>query len=93
MSEIAHYSREDEVCSLKWEWEQKVPELGTSVFVIPGDRDRDCEVDDRGSTRDASGVRFRTPGKGWSRRTAEEDVRHRPEECWGTGGERMGAGT
>jgi len=27
--------REQEVCSLKWEWEVQVPELGTSVFLIP----------------------------------------------------------
>lgn len=30
--------REQEVCRLKWEWEIKVPELGTSVFIIPGTR-------------------------------------------------------
>jgi integrase len=28
--------REQEVCGLKWEYEVKVPELETSVFVIPG---------------------------------------------------------
>ena len=27
--------REREVCRLRWEWEVKVPELGTSVFIIP----------------------------------------------------------
>lgn len=27
--------REQEVCKLRWEWEIKVPELGTSVFLIP----------------------------------------------------------
>ena len=27
--------REQEVCSLRWEWEVKVPELDTSVFLIP----------------------------------------------------------
>ena len=27
--------REGELCSLRWDWEQKVPELGTSVFVLP----------------------------------------------------------
>ncbi len=27
--------REREVCSLRWEWEVKVPELNTSVFIIP----------------------------------------------------------
>jgi len=31
--------REGEVVSLKWDWEVKVPELGTSVFVIPGYED------------------------------------------------------
>ncbi len=28
--------RDHEICSLKWEWELKLPELNTSVFVIPG---------------------------------------------------------
>jgi integrase len=28
--------REQEVCRLRWEWEIRVPELDTSVFVIPG---------------------------------------------------------
>jgi hypothetical protein len=36
-------NREEEVCSLKWAWERKVPELGTSVFVIPGDRVKNAE--------------------------------------------------
>ncbi|MGV8429173.1 tyrosine-type recombinase/integrase, partial [Pseudomonas aeruginosa] len=29
--------REQEVCKLRWEWEIKVPELETSVFLIPAD--------------------------------------------------------
>ena len=29
--------REQEVCRLRWEWEQQLPELGTRVFVIPAD--------------------------------------------------------
>ena len=29
-------NREEEVCILRWEWEIAVPELSTSVFVIPG---------------------------------------------------------
>ncbi len=28
--------REQEVCRLRWEWEIVVPELGTSVFMVPG---------------------------------------------------------
>jgi integrase len=28
-------TREDEVCQLRWKWEVKVPELTTSVFLIP----------------------------------------------------------
>jgi integrase len=36
-------NREEEVCSLKWAWERKVPELDTSVFVIPGDRVKNAE--------------------------------------------------
>jgi integrase len=35
--------REHEVCSLKWEWERKVPDLDTSVFVVPGDRVKNTE--------------------------------------------------
>ena len=30
--------REQEVCGLRWEWEVRVPELDTSVFIIPGQR-------------------------------------------------------
>ncbi len=29
--------REQEVCKLRWDWEISVPELGTSVFLIPSD--------------------------------------------------------
>lgn len=29
--------REQEVCKLRWEWEIKVPELDTSVFLIPAE--------------------------------------------------------
>ena len=28
--------RDAEICNLEWEWEVAVPELGTSVFIIPG---------------------------------------------------------
>lgn len=31
-------TREQEVCQLRWDWEVPVPELGTSVFIIPGGR-------------------------------------------------------
>jgi len=30
--------RAREVCGLRWDYEVQVPELGTSVFIIPGDR-------------------------------------------------------
>jgi integrase len=29
-------ARESLVCGLRWEWEVRIPELGTSVFVVPG---------------------------------------------------------
>lgn len=29
--------RDGEVCRLRWDWEIQVPELGTSVFLIPGE--------------------------------------------------------
>jgi len=28
-------TREQEVCQLQWAWEARVPELGTSVFIVP----------------------------------------------------------
>jgi integrase len=28
--------RDQEVCSLRWDWEVMVPQFGTSVFIIPG---------------------------------------------------------
>ena len=30
--------RDGEICNLRWAWEVDVPQLGTSVFIIPGDR-------------------------------------------------------
>ncbi len=29
-------TREQEVCGLRWEWEVRVPELETSIFIVPG---------------------------------------------------------
>ena len=29
-------TRDQEVCRLRWEWEVEVPELSTSVFLVPG---------------------------------------------------------
>ena len=29
--------RDSEICGLRWDWEVPVPELATSVFIIPGD--------------------------------------------------------
>ncbi|WP_244306904.1 tyrosine-type recombinase/integrase [Azotobacter salinestris] len=42
--------REQEVCKLRWEWEIAVPELGTSVFLIPAEF---------GGRREQSGVKNR----------------------------------
>lgn len=36
-------TREQEVCGLRWAWEVPVPELSTSVFIIPGDRVKNAE--------------------------------------------------
>jgi len=30
-------SREQEVCQLQWDWEVKLPELNTNVFIVPGE--------------------------------------------------------
>ncbi len=35
--------REQEVCKLRWDWEVKVPELSTSVFIIPRERVKNGE--------------------------------------------------
>lgn len=35
--------REQEVCGLRWDWEVRVPELGTSVFIVPGARVKNRE--------------------------------------------------
>ncbi|MET0107211.1 MAG: site-specific integrase [Sedimenticola sp.] len=35
--------REQEVCQLRWDWEVPVPELGTSVFILPGERVKNRE--------------------------------------------------
>lgn len=35
--------REAEVCNLKWEWEEKIPQLDTSVFIIPAYRVKNRE--------------------------------------------------
>lgn len=35
--------REREICLLRWEWEVDVPELGTSVFLIPGENVKNRE--------------------------------------------------
>jgi integrase len=29
--------RESELCNLRWDWEVQVPELQTSIFVLPGE--------------------------------------------------------
>jgi integrase len=35
--------RQEEVCGLRWEWEKQMPEIGTSVFVIPGEKVKNTE--------------------------------------------------
>ena len=35
--------RDVEICNLEWDWEVAVPELGTSVFLIPGRRVKNGE--------------------------------------------------
>ena len=35
--------RDKEICNLKWEWEFKIPELGSSVFIIPGHKVKNRE--------------------------------------------------
>jgi integrase len=35
--------RQEEVCSLRWEWEKQMPEFGRSVFVVPGEKVKNTE--------------------------------------------------
>ena len=35
--------RDGEICNLCWDWEIEVPELGTSVFLVPGTRVKNGE--------------------------------------------------
>lgn len=35
--------RDQEICGLRWDWEVRVPELNTSVFIIPGQRVKNGE--------------------------------------------------
>jgi len=35
--------RDGEVCALRWEWEVRVPELDTSVFIIPGEHVKNAD--------------------------------------------------
>jgi integrase len=48
LSEMALFAvntgcRDGEMCGLRWEWEVAVPQLGTSVFIIPGRRVKNGE--------------------------------------------------
>jgi integrase len=36
-------TRESEVCALRWAWEQQIPELDASVFIIPGNHVKNAE--------------------------------------------------
>ncbi len=36
-------TRQEEVCGLRWDWEVRVPELSTSVFIVPGGRVKNGE--------------------------------------------------
>lgn len=36
-------TREQEVCALRWSWEVQVPELNTSVFIVPGSQVKNRE--------------------------------------------------
>ena len=31
-------ARDDVICSLRWDWELKIPELGVSVFLVPREK-------------------------------------------------------
>jgi integrase len=35
--------RDSDICSLRWEWEVEVPELSTSVFIIPAEKVKNNE--------------------------------------------------
>ena len=35
--------RDQEICSLRWEWEVPMPQFGTSVFIVPATFVKNCE--------------------------------------------------
>jgi hypothetical protein len=89
------------VCRLKWEYEVKVPELGTSVFIIPGERVKNGEerlvVLNRvarsvieGVRGYASGICFRVQvEEGRSATASDEDEQHCVEISKRAGGEQV----
>ena len=89
--------REGEVCALEWAWEVKVPELKTSVFVVPGDNVKNGE--DRlivlnGVARSVVEARrgihprfvFSYRGQGGQRRPLETRGPGEPLDCMNNGG-------
>ncbi len=36
-------ARQEEICGLEWDWEVPIPELDTSVFIVPGMRAKSGE--------------------------------------------------
>jgi integrase len=86
--------REQELCQLRWDWEVDIPELDTSVFIVPGrfvknGEDRLVVLNQVAASviREVRGttprVCFHTP-----RQTGVKDEHHRlasGEECNGVG--------
>jgi hypothetical protein len=76
LSSSASIVREQEVCGLRWDWEIAVPELDTTVFVLPDSETKTRTervivlnsiakriVDARRASADASGYVFSYRGK------------------------------
>src|SRR5271167_1075366 len=94
--------RQEEVCSLRWEWEKPMPEFGTSVFVIPGEKVKNTQerlvVLNRIARSMIEQARGMHPVYVFVRRsedgltvTCQEDEQHRMEERERTRGGCLGA--
>ena len=89
--------REKEVCRLKWDYEVKVPELDTSVFIIPGEQikngeerlvvlNRVREVGRRERARTTPGLCIRSSAQEKRAAAGDQDEQHGLEGGAGTRG-------
>ncbi|KZX83767.1 hypothetical protein A3715_04705 [Oleiphilus sp. HI0009] len=75
--------REQEVCQLNWDWEFEIPELQTSVFILPGDITKNASEriailnSEAISLRTTQCLKFRSSWMQWRRWLLNQYIRHR----------------